>query len=56
MGSYKAISIDGGFKINNLMGIRPKATPVIVVRAIIDLDLVRRPVGRHASDDVIELN
>jgi len=56
VGSYKAISIDGGFKINNLMGIRPKATPVIVARAIIDLDLVRRPVGRHASDDVIELN
>ena len=28
VGSYKAISIEGGFKINNLMGIRPKAVPV----------------------------
>ena len=30
VGSYKAISIEGGFKINNLMGLRPKAVPVIV--------------------------
>ena len=29
VGSYKAISIEGGFKINNLMGLRPKAEPVI---------------------------
>ena len=25
VGSYKSISIEGGFKINNLMGLRPKA-------------------------------
>ena len=56
VGSYKAISIEGGFKINNLMGIRSKATPVSVVGAIIDLEFVRRPVGHHASDDVIELS
>ena len=40
VGSYKSISIEGGFKVNNLMGLRPKAVPVILVRAIIDRDLV----------------
>ena len=28
VGSYKSISIEGGFKINNLMGLKPKAVPV----------------------------
>ncbi len=56
VGSYKAISIEGGFKINNLMGIKPKATPVSVVNAVIDLDFVRSPVSQRAWDDVIELN
>ena len=41
VGSYKAISIEGGFKINNLMGIRPKTAPVSVINAVIDLDFVR---------------
>jgi hypothetical protein len=54
VGSYKSISIEGGFKINNLMGLKPKAVPVILVRAIIDLDFV--PVSRSASEDVIELD
>jgi hypothetical protein len=56
VGSYKAISIEGGFKITNLMGIRPKATPVSVINAVIDLDFVRAPLSHHASDDVIELS
>jgi len=56
VGSYKSISIEGGFKINNLMGLRPKAVPVILVRAIIDHDFVSSPAGRPRSDDVIELN
>jgi hypothetical protein len=43
VGSYKAISIDGGFKITNLMGIKPQTTPVNIVRAVIDLDIVRGP-------------
>ena len=55
VGSYKAISFEGGFKVNNLMGIKPKATPVSLVNAVIDLDLVRRPVNTGASDDLIEL-
>jgi hypothetical protein len=56
VGSYKAISIDGGFKITNLMGIKPRTAPVNVVKAVIDLDIVRGPMGHRASNDVIELN
>ena len=53
VGSYKSISIEGGFKINNLMGLRPKAVPVILVRAIIDRDFVP---NRVSSDEVVELD
>ena len=56
VGSYKSISIEGGFKINNLMGVRPKTTPVCVINAVIDLDFVRGFEGRRTSDDVIELS
>jgi hypothetical protein len=55
IGSYKSISIDGGFKINNLMGITPKTAPVSVINAVIDLDFAAGPRGRRTSDDVIEL-
>ena len=33
VGSYKSISIEGGFKIDNLMGLKPRAVPVIMIRA-----------------------
>jgi hypothetical protein len=57
VGSYKAISIDGGFKIRDLMSIDAAAAPQSVIRAVIDLDLVRSAVTRRASsDDVIELS
>jgi hypothetical protein len=56
IGSYKSISIDGGFKVNNLMGITPKTTPVSVINAVIDLDFAPGPRGRRTSDDVIELS
>ena len=56
VGSYKAISIEGGFKIRDLMSISAAMPPVSVVRAVIDLDLVRGAVDHRAlSDDVIEL-
>jgi hypothetical protein len=55
VGSYKSISIEGGFKINNLMGVTAKTTPVSVINAVIDLDFVRGPGARRTSDDVIEL-
>jgi hypothetical protein len=56
VGSYKAISTEGGFKITNLMGIRPKAVPVILVRAVIDRDIVRSSTHIRASEDIVELN
>ena len=57
VGSYKSISIEGSFKINNLMGIRPKTTPVSVINAVIDLDFVTLARGPpRTSDDVIELS
>jgi hypothetical protein len=54
IGSYKAISIEGGFKISNLMGVTPKALPAILIRAVIDRDFV--PVSRRSTDDVVELS
>jgi hypothetical protein len=56
VGSYKSISIEGGFKINNLMGVTPKTTPVSVINAVIDLEFAPSSGGRRASDDVIELS
>jgi hypothetical protein len=56
VGSYKTISIDGGFKVNNLMGTRPKFAPARLVNAVIDRDVTRRPAGVRASDDVVELD
>jgi hypothetical protein len=56
VGSYKAISIEGGFKINNLMGIRPKTTPVSLLNAVIDHDFIADPAHIGASDELIELS
>jgi hypothetical protein len=56
VGSFKAISIEGGFKINNLMGIKSKATPVSIINAVIDLAFVRSPAGHDTSNEVIELS
>ena len=56
VGSYNAISIEGRFKIRNLMGLKAKAIPVSVINAVIDLDFVREPANQHASDDVVELD
>jgi hypothetical protein len=56
VGSYKAISIEGRFKIRNLMGIRPRAVPAIIVRAVIDQHIVRCSTHTRASEDIIELS
>ena len=56
VGSYKSISIDGGFKINNLMGLRPKAVPVIQVRAVIDREVASASTNPSASNQVVELD
>lgn len=52
VGSFKAISIDGGFKVNNLMGLQTRSVPVILTQAIIDHAALARP----AAGDVIELD
>jgi hypothetical protein len=56
VGSYKSISIEGGFKINNLMGLRPKSVPVIQVRAVIDRDVAPVSASRNVSDEIVELD
>jgi hypothetical protein len=53
VGSYKAISIDGGFKVNNLMGLKPNSLPVVVINAVIDQEVARRPVA--LPDDIVEV-
>ena len=53
VGSYKAISFDGGFKVNNLMGIRPHSLPVVAINAVIDQEIARRPIA--LPDDVVEV-
>ena len=53
VGSYKAISTEGGFKVENLMGLRADAHPVRLVNAVIDLELARRPPGVRISDDIV---
>ncbi len=55
VGSYKTISIEGGFKIRDLMSLNAVADPVIMVRAIIDPDMAGSQPGHHGSDEVIEL-
>lgn len=56
VGSFKSISIEGGFRINNLMGLRPKAEPVILVRAIIDRRFIPASANAPLCDEVIELD
>jgi hypothetical protein len=54
VGSYKTISIDGGFKVGNLMGADAAAAPVRVLNAVIDNELARRPAGVRLADDIVE--
>lgn len=56
VGSFKAISIEGRFKVDNLMGITSRTTPVSVVSAVIDHDFVPGQAVHQVSDDVIELS
>jgi hypothetical protein len=56
VGSFKCISIEGGFKVSNLMGLRPNAEPAILLRAIIDRAFVPVSAGPHSSDEVFHLD
>ena len=53
VGSYKAISFEGGFKVNNLMGMKSRSVPVVTINAVIDQQIARRPIA--LPDDVVEI-
>jgi hypothetical protein len=55
IGSYKAISIEGSFKVDNLMGISSRAAPRAVVSAVIELEPASRAQGARIADDIIEV-
>ena len=55
IGSVKAVSIEGGFKVDNLMGPQSARMPVNVVNAVIDLAIAAAPAERRTADDVVEL-
>jgi hypothetical protein len=54
IGSYKAISIEGGFKVDSLMGVAAASAPIRQVSTVIDRELVRRPPGVRIADDIAE--
>jgi hypothetical protein len=54
IGSYKAISLEGGFKIDSLLGATAAAAPVRLLSAVIDKELARRPPGVRIADDIVE--
>ncbi|MVT66701.1 hypothetical protein GPL21_16505 [Bradyrhizobium pachyrhizi] len=53
IGSYKAISIEGRFRLHNLMGVAAKSAPVVTERAVINRRFV--PTDRPASHESAEL-
>jgi hypothetical protein len=53
VGSYKTISIEGNFKVRDLFGFRPMAAPTMIVHAVVDREVARRPAGVRASDDIV---
>jgi hypothetical protein len=53
VGSYKAISFDGGFKVDNLMGLKSRNVPIVAINAVIDQEIARRPVT--LPDDILEV-
>jgi hypothetical protein len=56
VGSYKAISIEGGFRIRDLMGLGSKPSPVSIVSAVIDQNVAVSPSRTIAADDLVELD
>ena len=55
VGLFKAISVEGGFKVTNLMGLHSRHMPVRVIDAVIDREISAAPAGGRAADDVVEL-
>jgi hypothetical protein len=55
VGSFKAISVEGGFKVNNLIGLKSRV-PAVVINAVIDRNFVPAQAGACDSEDVVELS
>jgi hypothetical protein len=55
VGSYKAISIEGGFKIRDLMGITSKPVPVSIVNAVVERSIAPCSSRHAAAEDLVEL-
>jgi hypothetical protein len=55
VGSYKAISIEGGFKIRDLMGVSSKPVPENIISAVIDQSMSVNTSRHAAAHDLIEL-
>jgi hypothetical protein len=55
IGSYKAISIEGGFKIRDLMGVSSKPVPENIINAVIDQNLSVNTSRNATAHDLIEL-
>jgi hypothetical protein len=55
VGSFKAISLEGGFKITNLMGLLASSVPLIQIQAVIDLAIAPAPANRRPTDDAVQL-
>jgi hypothetical protein len=55
VGSYKAISIEGGFKIRDLMGVSSKPVPENIINAVIDQNMAVSRSRHAAAHDLIEL-
>jgi hypothetical protein len=56
VGSYKAISIEGGFKIRDLMGITSKPVPVSIVNAVVERSIAPSSSRHAAAGDLVELD
>jgi hypothetical protein len=50
----KAISVEGGFKVTNLMGLHSLHVPVRIIDAVIDREIAAAPASGRAADDVVE--
>jgi hypothetical protein len=55
VGSYKAISIEGGFKVRDLMGLSSRPAPENIVNAVIDRKMCVSTSRDAAAHDLIEL-
>jgi hypothetical protein len=55
VGSYKAISIEGGFKIRDLMGVSSKPLPENIINAVIDRNMCVSRSRHTTAHDLIEL-